>query len=75
MAEFPEEKKKGTHYDEAGMARRMQEYKDRNDESQGNPPLATFFEKRGIQVLVIKGEAPEKEQQKLIIYIVMQNQE
>lgn len=63
---MPEEKKKGTHWDEEGMARRLQEYKDRNDESQGNPPVVSFFEKRGVQALVVKGEDAEKDQQKAI---------
>ena len=61
-----EEEKKDPHLTEEGMARRLKEYADRNDEEQGNPPAVSFFKKRGIEVLEIKTEEPEAEQQKKI---------
>jgi adenylate kinase len=48
------------------MTRRLQEFKDRNDESQGNLPLQSFFEKRGVQLLVIKADDPEADQKKSV---------
>ena len=64
MTAIPEEQKKDTHYTKEGMDRRMKEYKDRNDEAQGNIPLINFFKKRGIDVLILKAESVETEQQK-----------
>ncbi len=64
---MPEEKKKDTHYTKEGMDRRLQEYKDRNDEAQENPPLVSFFEKRGVEVVTLKVEDAESDQQKIIL--------
>ncbi len=63
---IPEEQRAGTHYDDAGTERRLQEYAARHDESQGYPPLADFFGKRGVDVLKLNGEAPAEENCKAI---------
>ena len=58
---IPEEKRKGTHYEPKEMKRRLAEYKQRHDGSQGFPPLIAFFEERGIEVLKINAATPEEE--------------
>ncbi len=63
---IPEEQRKGTHYTPEEMERRLQEYKDRNDESQGYQPVVAFFQKRGIEVLTLKAEQPEPKLQRQV---------
>ena len=55
----PEETRTGTHYDEEGMTRRLQEFNARHDESQGFPPLVNFFRNRGSEVLTVSAEKTE----------------
>lgn len=66
-AQMPEEEKIGTHYDEEGINRRISEYNQRNDGSQGYPSLAEFFRQNGIEVLKISTEGLEEENTKAII--------
>ena len=67
VKEMPEEKKENTHYNKEDMTRRLEEYKARSDESQENVAPASFFNKRGIEILRQGIEAPEEEQAKSIL--------
>ena len=64
---MPDEKKKDTHYTKEAMERRMNEYKERNEEYEETVPLVSFFQKRGIEVVTVKAEMPEAEQKKIIL--------
>lgn len=47
---FPEEKIKNTHYDEAGMQRRLHAYRELNDESAGKDVIRNFFETHNVAI-------------------------
>lgn len=70
VEEMPEEKKTDTHYNKEEMARRLEEYKARSDESQENAAPVAFFAKREIEILRQPVDVPEDEQAKSILELI-----
>lgn len=51
---LPEEEVEGTHYNEEGMRRRLEEYRKNNVSEGGVSVLSTFFDENNIEILRLK---------------------